>query len=211
MGEVTQAIDVAKGITDYGFGAVAAGAFVVLALAVMFIVFWWFKQTITQMMKTQQTLIGGMTKSNAAKMDELLEETKKQLVMLSSIRDGLMDETMLQVKNTSSMAFDLSAYDVLEIINTVRRENNIANRESTVQKIRKLIGNQYSCIKSKLDCYPFKGQHLSDFMNDGWVEKVASVVESEVYHDKGANTAREHTNVFAAFDEIKIEFYNSIR
>ena len=211
MDEVTHAIEVAKGISDYGFGAVAAGAFVVLALAVLGIVFWWFKQTISQMMATQQALINDMTKSNADKMDELLEETKKQNTMLLAIRDGLLDETMLQVKNTSGMAFDLSAYDVLEIIKTVRKENNISNREATMLKIRKLVGNQYRCVKSKMDCYPFKGKHLSDYMNDDWVDKVSSIVENEIYHDKGENANREHTNVFAAFDEIKLEFYNSIK
>ena len=211
MNEVTQTLEVAKGISDYGFGTIAAGAFVVLAIAIFLIVFWWLKNTITQMMESQRSLIDNMVKSNTDKMDELLEETKKQNVMLLAIRDSLLDETMLQVKNTSSMAFDLSAYDVLEIINTIRKENNISNREATIQKIRKLVGNQYRCIKSKMDCYPFKGRHLSDYMKDDWVDKVSAIVDAEVYHDKGANANREHTNVFAAFDEIKLEFYNSIK
>lgn len=211
MNEVTQTLEVAQGISDYGFGTIAAGAFVVLAIAIFLIVFWWLKNTITQMMESQRSLIDNMVKSNTEKMDELLEETKRQNVMLLAIRDGLLDETMLQVKNTSGMAFDLSAYDVLEIINTIRKENNISNREATVQKIRKLVGNQYRCIKSKMDCYPFKGRHLSDYMKDDWVDKVSVIVESEVYHDKGANADREHTNVFAVFDEIKLEFYNSIK
>lgn len=211
MNEVTQTLEVAKGISDYGFGTIAAGAFVVLAIAIFLIVFWWLKSTIAQMMDSQRTLIDNMVKSNAENMVELLEETKRQNSLLLTIRDGLLDETMLQVKNTSGMAFDLSAYDVLEIINTIRKENNISNREATIQKIRKLVGNQYRCIKSKMDCYPFKGKHLSDYMKDDWVDKVSAIVESEVYHDKGANANREHTNVFAAFDEIKLEFYNSIK
>lgn len=200
MNEVTQTLEVAKGISDYGFGTVAAGAFIVLALAMFIIVFVWFKNT-----------INALVQGNAEKMGELLEETKKQNMMLQTIRDGLLDSTMLQVKNTSSMAFDLSAYDVLGIIDIVRAENNINNREATMSKIRKLVGNQYRTIKSKMDCYPFKGRHLSDYMKDDWVDKVSAIVESEVYHDKGANANREHTNVFAAFEEIKIEFYNSIK
>lgn len=200
MNEVTQTIDVAKGISDYGFGAIAAGAFVVLGIVMFLAMFTWFKNMLSQLVS-----------DNVEKMNELLEETKRQNVMLLAIRDGLLDETMLQVKNTSSMAFDLSAYDVLEIINTVRKENNISNREATIQKIHKLVGNQYRCIKSKMDCYPFKGRHLSDYMKDDWVDKVSAIVEAEVYHDKGENANREHTNVFAAFDEIKLEFYNSIK
>jgi hypothetical protein len=200
MNEVTQTIEVAKGISDYGFGAVAAGAFVVLGILMFLMIFTWFKNILNQLVS-----------DNIEKMNELLEETKKQNLMLLAIRDGLLDETMLQVKNTSSMAFDLSAYDILSIIEIVRKENNINNREATIQKIRKLVGNQYRTIKSKMDCYPFKGKYLSDFMKDDWVEKVTSIVESEVYHDKGANANREHTNVFAAFEEIKIEFYNSIK
>jgi hypothetical protein len=200
MNEVTQTIEVAKGISDYGFGAVAAGAFVVLGIAMFLIMFSWFKNMLSQLVN-----------DNVEKMNELLEETKRQNTMLLAIRDGLLDETMLQVKNTSSMAFDLSAYDVLGIIEIVRKENNISNREATMLKVRKLVGNQYRTIKSKMDCYPFKGKHLSDFMKDDWVDKVANIVKAEVYHDKGANANREHTNVFAAFEEIKIEFYNSIK
>lgn len=211
MGEVGHTLEVAKGISDYGFGTIAAGAFVVLSIAVFLLVFWWLKSTIAQMMESQRSLINNMVQSNTENMAELLEETKKQNVMLLSIRDGLLDETMLQIKNTSSMAFNWSAYEVMEVIKTVRRENNISNRENTILKIRKLVANLYRDIKSKLDCYPYKGQHLSDFMSDEWVEKVASVVESEVYHDKGENASREHTNVFAVFDEIKLEFYNNIK
>ena len=211
MNEVTQTLEVAKGISDYGFGTIAAGAFVVLSIAVFLLVFWWLKSTIAQMMESQRSLINNMVQSNTENMAELLEETKRQNVMLLSIRDGLLDETMLQIKNTSSMAFNWSAYEVMEVIKTVRRENNISNRENTILKIRKLVANLYRDIKSKLDCYPYKGQHLSDFMSDEWVEKVASVVESEVYHDKGENASREHTNVFAVFDEIKLEFYNNIK
>lgn len=211
MDEVGHTLEVAKGISDYGFGTIAAGAFVVLSIAVFLLVFWWLKSTIAQMMENQRSLINNMVQSNTENMVELLEETKKQNVMLLSIRDGLLDETMLQIKNTSSMAFNWSAYEVMEVIKTVRRENNISNRENTILKIRKLVANLYRDIKSKLDCYPYKGQHLSDFMSDEWVEKVASVVESEVYHDKGENASREHTNVFAVFDEIKLEFYNNIK
>lgn len=211
MDEVGHTLEVAKGISDYGFGTIAAGAFVVLSIAVFLLVFWWLKSTIAQMMESQRSLINNMVQSNTENMVELLEETKKQNVMLLSIRDGLLDETMLQIKNTSSMAFNWSAYEVMEVIKTVRRENNISNRENTILKIRKLVANLYRDIKSKLDCYPYKGQHLSDFMSDEWVEKVASVVESEVYHDKGENASREHTNVFAVFDEIKLEFYNNIK
>ena len=200
MNEVTQTLEVAKGISDYGFGTIAAGAFIVLALAMFIIVFAWFKNTINKLVE-----------GNATKMDELLVETKKQNGMLLAIRDGLLDETMLQIKNTSSMAFNWSAYEVMEVIKTVRRENNIVNRENTVLKIRKLVGNLYRDIKSKLDCYPFKGQHLSDFMCDEWIDKVSAVVESEVYNDKGENSSREHTNVFAVFDEIKLEFYQNIK
>lgn len=162
--------------------------------------FAWFKNIPSQLVS-----------DNMEKMEELLQETRKQNVMLTSIRDGLLDETMLQIKNTSSMAFNWSAYEVLEVIKTVRRENNISNRDNTIYKIRKLVANLYRDIKSKLDCYPYKGQHLSDFMRDEWIDKVSAVVESEVYNDKGENAAREHTNVFAAFDEIKLEFYNNIK
>lgn len=200
MNEVTQTLEVAKGISDYGFGTIASGAFVVLGIAMFVMLFMWFKNILSKLVS-----------DNVEKMEELLEETKKQNIMLLAIRDGLLDETMLQIKNTSSMAFNLSAYEVLEVIKTVRRENNIINRENTTHKIHKLVGNLYRDIKSKLDCYPYKGRHLSDFMRDDWVDKVSSVVESEVYHDKGENAAREHTNVFAAFDEIKIEFYNRIK
>lgn len=211
MDEVTHTLEIAKGISDYGFGAVAAGAFIVLAIGVFVIIFWWFKSTVTKMMDSQQRLTDSMVKTNTKKMEELLDELRRQNGLLLSIRDDLLDETMLQIKNTSGMAFNWSAYEVLEVIKTVRRENNIINRENTVLKIRKLVGNLYRDIKSKLDCYPFKGKHLSDFMSDEWIDKVSAVVESEVYHDKGENSAREHTNVFAVFDEIKLEFYNNIK
>ena len=54
---------------------------------------------------------------------------------------------------------------------------------------------------------------MSSYCSGGgeWIEQVANVVESEIYHVDGENNSRAFSNVSLAYDNIKTEFYAKMK
>lgn len=196
MNEAQQAMEVAKGISEYGMMAVTAAFFLLLSAAMMVAIFKWFKSIISQMMQ-----------DNKASLQELAQTTNAQNDMLQDISEGLRTETQLRIRNLSGFAFDLSVEQVCRLIKRVREENHIADKEATALKIRKSLQVIHNDRNSRFDPFTYHGRPLSDFCNDDWIENVAKVVENEIYHEDGANNARAYTNVKLAYDDIKTDFY----
>lgn len=193
-------VGVAKGISDFGMMAIAAAFFVVLASALMVSCFQWFK-----------SLINGMVESQNKSMAELLAETRAQNAALTDIAEGLRPETQLRVRNLTGFAFDLSVERVCRLIKRVRSENHIDDHEATSVKIRKSLKVIHDDRNSKFDTFTYKGKKLSTYCSEEWVEQVAKVVESELYHVDGENNARAFSNVSLAYDNIKTEFYAKMK
>ena len=141
------------------------------------------------------------------KLDVQMTENNK---IMQSIAEGLIPKTMLEIKNTSSMAFDLAKHRLLELIDTVLTENHIADREATEEKIEKLVKNLHDDMNSKFDCYSFRGRKLSHYTNSKWTEWMIQNVILEIYNKNGMSKDRTYTSVTATFDRIKLDFYHRI-
>ena len=193
-------VGVAKGISDFGMMAIAAAFFIVLAAALMWSCFAWFKG-----------LINGMIEANNKAMADLLAETRAQNAALTDIAEGLRPETQLRIRNLTGFAFDLAIEKVCRLIKRVRTENHVADHEATSVKIRKSLRVIHDDRNSKFDTFTYKGKPLSSYCSEEWVEQLAKVVESEIYHVDGENNARAFSNVSLAYDNIKTEFYAKMK
>ena len=193
-------VGVAKGISDFGMMAIAAAFFVLLAAALMVSCFQWFKH-----------LINGMVESQNKSMADLLAETRAQNAALTDIAEGLRPETQLRIRNLTGFAFDLAIEKVCRLIKRVRTENHVADHEATSIKIRKSLRVIHDDRNSKFDTFTYKGKPLSSYCSEDWIEQVAKVVESEIYHVDGENNARAFSNVSLAYDNIKTEFYAKMK
>ena len=193
-------VGVAKGISDFGMMAIAAAFFVTLAAALMISCFQWFKH-----------LLNGMVESNNKNMADLLAETRAQNAALTDIAEGLRPETKLRIRNLTGFAFDLAIEKVLRLIKRVRTENHIKDHEATSLKIRKSLRVIHDDRNSKFDTFTYKGKPLSSYCDEEWIEQVAKVVESEIYHVDGENNARAASNVTLAYENIKTEFYAKMK
>ena len=187
MTEVQHVTEVAKGISDYGMMAVSAAFFLLLSAAMMIALFKWFKSMINRLLEQQECL------------NQLLD-----------LMERLQPETLLRIRNLTGFAFDLSIEQVCRLIKRVRIENHIADREATVNKIRKSLQVIHDDRKSRFDPFIYHGKPLSEYCNENWVEDVVSVVESEIYNEDGENNARAYTNVKLAYDNIKTDFYQRL-
>lgn len=199
MNEVQGVMQVAEGISNFGALAILSAAFIVLSLLMWVAMFKWFKSIITNMLE-----------SNSKSMQDLLDETKKQNELLNDVSEGLRPETQLRIRNLSGFAFDLAVEEVCRLIKRIRDENHIADREATARKIRQQLHNLHEDRKSRFDPFTYHGKRISSYCNPDWIEQVAVIVESEIYHEQGANNGRAYTNVKMVYDDIKLDFYHRI-
>lgn len=199
MEETKTALEVAESISNFGMMAVAAAFFIVLAIIIMIMFVKWFKDIIDNIMTTNQNML--------RQLDAQMKENND---VMKSIAEGLRPETLLRVQTTSEMAFQLAQFRLLKIINTVRTENHIVNREATVNKIGKLVLNLHEEMNSKFDYYSYRGKKLSQYTNPKWVEWMQQGVESEIYSEDARNEDRTYTNVSAIFKRIALDFTHNL-
>lgn len=198
MGETTQLVEVAKGISDYGALAVMGAAFIIISVITQWSIFRWFK-----------TIVDNMLKNTSCTMDELLIETKTQNEQLADIAEGLRSKTLLEIKDITKTCFDLAIERVCRIIRKVKEENNISDVESTKAKINSLLTNLHEDRNSRFDNHTFHGRPLSSYTSKEWIDWVQEVVEKEVYNKK-QNNNRARTNVSTVYDRIKLDLYHRL-
>lgn len=199
LGVVEGSLKTAQSISEFGLMVVICGFFVVLSALMMIAMFRWQMNTIDNVMKTNKDMI--------SRLDTQMSENNKTL---KSIAESLMPDTMLEIKNTSGMAFELAKYRLLAIIDTVLSENHISDRESTENKIENLVDNMHNDMNSKFDYYSYRGRKLSTYTNTEWIKWMSNIIVSEIYNKNGQNKDRTFTNVTAVFDRIKLDFYHRL-
>lgn len=203
---VNAALQTGKGISDFGMMAITAGFFLVLSALLMVACFRWFMNMVNQLMTSQKEI----NQDYKDTMRQLLEETRAQNERLNVLSESLMPETQLRIKTLSNVFFDLSVEKVFRIIKKVREENHISDKEATARKIRTLLTNIHEDRNSKLDCFSYRGNRLSEYTEKKWIEQVAKAVEAEIYNENGANNGRAYTNVESVYANIRLEFYHNL-
>lgn len=196
--ESTTAVNVAKGITDFGMMAITAGFFLVVAGTMLVVFVKWFVKVIDGIIETQRET-----------MRELLNETRNQSEKLEDIREGLSEATMTRIKIVSSLAFDLATAEVCRMVRKIRKENHISDVEGTHGKIRRLVENLHRERDSKFDSFIYRGRRLSCYTSAKWIDEVTEAVSREVYLED--NPERTLTNVCAVYANVKLEFYNNLK
>ena len=198
MEQTETALNVAKGISEYGILVVIAAFFVLLSFSMFVMMMRWFRKSLDKMISATRQI--GETSQTIGEMNRVMTD----------IAEGLLPETQLRIKNTSNVYFDLAVEKVCRMIRKVREENHIADREATRRKVRTLLTNMFEDRNSRFDSYRYRGRRLSEYTNAEWIEWVAQVVELELYNESGANNGRAYTNVSAVYDNIKLDFYHRL-
>ena len=186
---------VAESIGNLGFMVVTAAFFLVLSALLMVACFRWFKGIINNMLGGNQKMVS-----------DLLDETRSQNLMLSDLTEALRPETQLRIKQTTGTYLDLSVEKVCRLIQQVRRENHIADKEATQRKVHTILQNLHDDRKSKLDCYTYRGQKVSAYVNPEWVSWVEMVFIQEVYRETFSESLAR-ANVESIYGRIKLDLY----
>ena len=117
---------------------------------------------------------------------------------------------MLRLKSICSAFFDLAAERVCRLIDRVREENNIDNREATEKKVKSILHNLHYDRNSRFDSFSYRGKRLSELTSPEWVDWVYVVFIQELYSDT-LNHERTYTNIRTVYDRIKIDFYKKLQ
>ena len=149
----------AQGISELGFMVVVCGFFVVISALMWLGMMRWMMNTINDMMKSNKDML--------AKLDAQMQENNK---IMQSIAEGLRPETDQRIRILSKSMFNLARYELMEIIDTVRTENHITDREATEAKITKLVTNLHEDKNSDFGYYTYRGRKLSSYTNNHWIE-----------------------------------------
>lgn len=197
--ELTETVSgLSRDVADYGALVVLASVYILFSAAMMVAAFRWFRSLADRIVSRQDGL------------EPIAAAIRENSELMRGIAEGLRPETLLRVRNLTGFAFDLSVEQVCRLIKRVREENHIADRQATANKVRKALAVMHSDRNSRFDTFSYGGTPLSAFCSPEWVDRVARVVEAELYHPDGPNNARAFTNVRLAYDEIKTDFYNRI-
>lgn len=199
MNNTQDYINVAKGISDFGILIIISAIFLVLSGSLMIACFRWFK-----------SIMNKLVTDNNQHIASLLEETKEQNVLLTNLSESLKPETMLRLKSICSAFFDLAAERVCRLIDRVREENNIDNREATEKKVKSILHNLHYDRNSRFDSFSYRGKRLSELTSPEWVDWVYVVFIQELYSDT-LNHERTYTNIRTVYDRIKIDFYKKLQ
>lgn len=199
MMEHIEAVEVAKGISDLGVMIMICAFFLVITGMMWVFVFKWFKH-----------LVEGIVVRHETAINNLLVETKAQNEVLSDISAGLQPISQMQINSVCNNFFDLDCERLCRLVKNIRRENNIENRERTRKKIETRCGALLKKRSVEFSNFMHRGKRLSEFMSDDWTQKMADIVEGEIYNDSGANNERAYANIKTGVDEMKVEFFNNI-
>ena len=182
-------------ISDYGMSYTTAAIYLTFSLVVLSALFLWFNRVINNLIKNNDKIL-----------KEILSETQDQNSQLAILVENSKDETIGRIRTVSNALFDVSFWHTLNTIKRIRKENHIADVETTKKKIRDLVTIEYDSGCHKLDAFSYEGNHLSKFVNKAWIDWICQVIESEVYNELGENDSRAYTNVSMTFNQIKIDF-----
>lgn len=182
-------------ISDYGMSYTTAAIYLTFSLAVLSALFLWFNRVINNLIKNNDKIL-----------KEILSETQNQNSQLAILVENSKDETIGRIRTVSNALFDVSFWHTLNTIKRIRKENHIADVETTKKKIRDLVTIEYDSGCHKLDAFSYEGNNLSKFVNKAWIDWICQVIESEVYNELGENDSRAYTNVGMVFNQIKIDF-----
>lgn len=147
-------------------------------------------------------------KEQQEQMGDILEETKKQNVLLSDLSDSLRPETQIRIKALADLAFDLATEKVCRLIKNIREENHISNNKAIKNKIHNRLNVIHEDRNTAFQHFSYRGKKLSTYCKEEWVDTISSIVEFEIYNEP--NNKRAYANIKAAYDGIKNDFLHQI-
>lgn len=142
-------------------------------------------------------------------MKSLLENSEKQSKALSELASYMKPAADIQIRNIVNTYFDLYKHNICHLIQEIRIENHLTDHEATRNKIMIRVNNLFQKRNSEFDYFHFRNRPLSEYADTSWVNKMARLVEEEVYN-KDENNVRTYNAVKSLVEENRMAFLKRI-
>ena len=200
MEQVSGVIEVARGISDFGMLEMAAAAFIVMSLVLLFFVIRWFMRMVNQ-------VFGALQKT----LDTIAQGQINQEGKLDQLKEALTGEMLNQVRVFTNYAFDYNMHQVCVAIGQIKEENNLENREAVEKKLRAILGNLYNRRNSDFDAFAYNGKKLSFFTDHKWADRIYEYCMASIYDGLAYHRRKYLLELGIFYEEIKVEFMENLR
>jgi hypothetical protein len=193
-------IAVAKGISDYGFMAVTAAFFLVIAGGMLWMFSRWFMKTVNNITDNQQK-----------SLNSLMTTQHELLRMIRDIREYSESKSLEQIHIISGISFDNAKFIIYRNLLKIKEENHLDDNEDIIErKIKLIVENIHNDRNSKFDSFSYFGIKLSEYTNPAWVQRIVALMVAELYACDGFNDKRAINNIDLAYQSFKVEFYKNL-
>jgi hypothetical protein len=191
-------VAVAKGISDYGFMAVTAAFFLVIAGGMLWIFIRWFIKIVNNLMDTQESI------------RQLMDIQKDTSLMIQGIRENTDSKLLEQIHVISGLSFDNAKFLIFRALHKIREENHLENNEDIIEKkLQLIVENIHNDRNSKFDNFSYHGEKLSGYVSGTWILRVVNLMMSELYAERW-DDKRAMSNIDLAYQSFKVEFYRNL-
>lgn len=200
---IGDAIEVGKGISEFGFLAMIGGFYLVIT-AILIMGMMGFVRKVVQKMFDK---FFNERESKDAIMVKTLREVSESIKPLA---DSAANSSLASVTSLSNIAFQGTIDTVINLILKVKEENNINNEQAIHIKVRRLLTNVSNDRKIAFNSFKYNGKRLSQYLDDNWIELVEGVFLQELYNEPLDNLGRVRTNISSMYEEINNEFIKNL-
>lgn len=189
-----ETLTLAGGITEWGFLAVAAGAYLTLSTALMAACFRWLRRLVDNVMQRSEE-----------RLDRLLETAGRQSDLLAEVAEALRPLSLSQARTVGSAVLRAEALNTGQAVaQWARAEHD----DATLPKrwAQTAAERCLRSVRTLLNSFCYRGRRLSAYTDDDWADVVAEAAAREARAPEGSATG----GIARAFEGLIADFYRRL-
>jgi len=192
------AINVAKGIYEYGFSTMTLAFYLVVTGTMLFIVVRFFSRFLYKTMGIQQEV-----------MNQLIINSDEQKNILMAIKESVNSNISSQNEIIANYMFKMDLHTIVREIHRIKEMNHIDDKEAVFLNLRQFLSNTFNKSKLNLALFAHDGTKLSNYMDETWLEITVQKCLEELY-SKNYCIESCYRNLGIVMEDFKIDFFNKI-
>jgi len=202
-----EVIEVARGITEYGFLAIAAAGFVVIALIALILIIYKHFQYQKEESLLQKKTMSKLTENSDATLHRLNVLDNK----IHDLHEAFTTDEFAQASLIIDMQLSNTKQQVCAAIGQIKEENNLDNREHVEKKIKHIINNIHTERNIIFDRFKYKNMPLSAYTLPKWKEEIIAYVLESVYDSQVFKNKYYMNELEIMYEGIKNEFIENLK
>lgn len=196
--DVSQGLDVAKGVSEYGFMVVVSGFFILLCSVILFTI-------VKRYMKMTDENMKGSVKMMQSIADTLTSVARK----IDDISEAEAEKNLTQIKTIAMMAKKYDVEFTMNMIRRIRTDNHLNEKEKLAAKVSALCKNLAMQRGDELSLFMYRGKPLDEYMPQSWHFQIEKTMLADL--DMEESYSRTYSNMRNAFDSVFNLFVENLK